>query len=100
MPPAGRRFSNFSARTTRCMEGGCGPRDSADHCDARFTMTVRLYLDDPYQREFDAEVTESVGGWCVLSQTLFHPGGGGQPHDRGQLLVRDSVVPVSVIRED
>jgi Ser-tRNA(Ala) deacylase AlaX len=29
------------------------------------TPPVRLYLDDPYQREFDAEVIESAGGWST-----------------------------------
>jgi len=62
--------------------------------------TTRLYLDDPYLREFDAEVTESTEGWCALSQTAFHPGGGGQPHDRGRLTARGSDVPVSAVRED
>jgi Ser-tRNA(Ala) deacylase AlaX len=53
---------------------------------------TRLYLDDPYLREFDAEVTGSADGWCVLSRTAFHPGGGGQPHDQGRLTVRDASI--------
>ncbi len=63
-------------------------------------MTVKLYLEDPYQREFDAEVVESAGGWCALSRTVFYPGGGGQPCDRGQLMVRGDAVAISAIRED
>ena len=39
-------------------------------------MTVRLYLEDPYRQEFEAEVLESAGGWCGLSQTAFFAGGG------------------------
>jgi misacylated tRNA(Ala) deacylase len=62
--------------------------------------STRLYLDDPYLREFDAEVTGGAKGWCALSQTAFHPGGGGQPHDRGSLAVRGGDVPVSAVRED
>ena len=61
---------------------------------------ARLYLDDPYLREFDAEVTDSAEGWCGLSQTAFHPGGGGQPHDRGRLALRGIDVTVSAVRED
>ena len=61
---------------------------------------VRLYLDDPYLREFDAEVTETAEDWCALSQTAFHPGGGGQPHDRGRLALRGGDVSVSAVRED
>jgi misacylated tRNA(Ala) deacylase len=63
-------------------------------------MTDRLYLDDPYLRECDAEVRESAGGWCVLSRTVFYPGGGGQPHDRGAVVVGGEPVPVGGVRED
>jgi len=62
-------------------------------------MTKR-YLDDPYCREISAEVTASAEGWCALSQTVFYPGGGGQPCDRGQLIVGADVLPVSGVRED
>ena len=61
---------------------------------------TRLYLDDPYLREFDADVTASAEEWCTLSRTAFHPGGGGQPHDRGRLTIRGRDVPVLEIRED
>jgi misacylated tRNA(Ala) deacylase len=63
-------------------------------------MTVRLYLEDAYRRAFDAEVIESAEGWCALSRTAFHPGGGGQPADRGSVTVRDGTLPVSAVRED
>jgi misacylated tRNA(Ala) deacylase len=63
-------------------------------------MTVRLYLDDPYGREFDAAVTGSADGWIALSRTAFYPGGGGQPADRGSLRLRGDPVPVSAVRED
>ncbi|HEY6099472.1 MAG TPA: alanyl-tRNA editing protein, partial [Anaeromyxobacter sp.] len=63
-------------------------------------MTSRLYLEDPYRREFDAEVLESSDGWCTLSQTAFFPGGGGQPADRGHLTLRGGTVAVSSLRED
>jgi len=63
-------------------------------------MTPRLYLEDSYLREFDAEVVHSVDGWSSLSATAFHPGGGGQPCDRGQLVVAGVALPVDVVRED
>jgi len=63
-------------------------------------MSVKLYLDDAYRREFDAEVTDGADGWCVLSRTLFHPGGGGQPHDKGLLVLRASEIRVDAVRED
>ena len=63
-------------------------------------MTARLYLEDPYLREFDARVLESAEGWCTLSGTVFFPGGGGQPPDRGQLVVRGEPLAVTSLRED
>lgn len=63
-------------------------------------MTSQRYLDDPYTRDVPAEVTASADGWCALSQTVFYPGGGGQPCDRGELLVGADALPVSGVRED
>lgn len=60
----------------------------------------RLYLVDSYVREFDAKVVASAGGWCVLSQSAFHPGGGGQPPDAGWLAWKNEVFPVTGVRED
>jgi misacylated tRNA(Ala) deacylase len=52
-------------------------------------MTKLLYQTDSTLREFDAVVTEIVGGGVVLDRTAFYPGGGGQPCDIGQLLAVD-----------
>jgi Ser-tRNA(Ala) deacylase AlaX len=64
----------------------------------------RLFLDDPYLREFDALVRASAGGACLLDRTAFHPGGGGQPCDRGQLLLGSELggesLPVGSVHED
>jgi len=60
----------------------------------------RQYLDDPYLRELDAEIRESAEGWCSLSRTIFFPGGGGQPHDRGLLQVGGDALTVTAVRED
>ncbi len=52
-------------------------------------MTVRLYYDDPYSREFEARVVErtEVGQQpaVILDRTCFYPTSGGQPHDTGAL---------------
>ena len=63
-------------------------------------MNANLYLDDAYLRDFEAEVLESVDGWCTLSRTAFYPGGGGQPADRGHLIVRGETITVTAVRED
>jgi misacylated tRNA(Ala) deacylase len=60
----------------------------------------RLDLDDPYRREVDAEVLEAAGSWVRLSRTVFHPGGGGQPPDRGVLIGPAGPVPVTGLRVD
>ncbi|WP_308754832.1 alanyl-tRNA editing protein, partial [uncultured Anaerotruncus sp.] len=52
-------------------------------------MTDKLYEEDAYLREFEAEVTgctQGKGGWLVtLDRTAFYPEGGGQPADTGTL---------------
>lgn len=52
-------------------------------------MTQRLYYDDSYLREFDAEVIETLtheGRPAVmLDRTAFYPTSGGQPFDVGTL---------------
>jgi misacylated tRNA(Ala) deacylase len=60
----------------------------------------RRYLDDPYCRVCDAVVTETADGASALSQTIFHPGGGGQPHDRGTLVSDGETLAVTALRED
>ncbi len=63
-------------------------------------MAVKLYLTDPYRRAFDAEVVASADGWCAFSATVFYPGGGGQPADRGRLAVGSEEATVESVRED
>ncbi|MEK6220810.1 MAG: alanyl-tRNA editing protein [Chloroflexota bacterium] len=50
-------------------------------------MTKLLYQTDSYLKEFDAEVIkiDEENHGVVLDQTVFYPGGGGQPADRGSL---------------
>jgi len=62
--------------------------------------SARLYLDDAYQRTFDAAVVAGDGDWCTLSQSAFYPGGGGQPADRGELVVGERRLPVTAVRDD
>lgn len=52
-------------------------------------MTEKLYMTDPYLRQFRARVLscrEKDGKWLVeLDRTAFYPEGGGQPWDLGTL---------------
>ena len=48
-------------------------------------MTKKLYWDDMYMREFDAEVELVDGNRVVLDQTAFNPRGGGLVSDTGRL---------------
>ena len=50
-------------------------------------MTELLYHADSFIKAFDAQVIETVPGGVVLDRTAFFPGGGGQPHDVGWLVV-------------
>lgn len=65
--------------------------------------TQKLYYDDPYLREFPAEVLscEPAGdAWkVVLDQTAFYPEGGGQPADHGVLKTPAEEVPVTDVHE-
>lgn len=55
-----------------------------------------LFYQDPYQKSFEGQVVQALGPMergalqgegLVFDQSCFYPEGGGQPGDRGQLLV-------------
>ena len=56
-------------------------------------MTQKLYYEDLYRTEFDAAVLRHEEGkegvQVILDRTLFYPGGGGQPCDKGTLGERN-----------
>ena len=51
--------------------------------------TRKLYYEDLYAREFDAEIIDQYEHdgkfYVTLNQTLFFPSGGGQPYDTGYI---------------
>ncbi len=62
--------------------------------------THRLYYEDPYRVEFEAEIVERLVSEnkpaLVLDQTCFYPESGGQPSDQGTI---EGVVVIKVVEE-
>jgi misacylated tRNA(Ala) deacylase len=52
-------------------------------------MTDAIYLRDAYATECDATVVAAGDGKVVLDRTVFYAAGGGQPGDRGELVLED-----------
>jgi len=50
-------------------------------------MTIKLYWKNPYQKEFEAEVTGLKEEGIFLNQTLFYPLTGNQQNDKGVLMI-------------
>ncbi len=58
-------------------------------------MTNLLYHQDSYLKTFQAKVTahDLENHAILLNQTIFFPGGGGQPFDTGKIQVGVQVIP-------
>ncbi|WP_099209518.1 alanine--tRNA ligase [Thermococcus henrietii] len=61
--------------------------------------TRTLYYEDPFMKEFDAEVVKVIDGWIILDQTAFYPEGGGQPCDTGVLRVNGEEIKVTDVQK-
>jgi len=59
-----------------------------------------LYLTDAYLREFTARVIAVDGRGVVLDRTAFHPSGGGQPDDLGQLSSEGQTAAIESLRSE
>ena len=64
-------------------------------------MTKLLYQQDSYLQAFDATITavDNKNHGVILDQTVFYPGGGGQPADQGTLTADKIVHPISRARK-
>jgi misacylated tRNA(Ala) deacylase len=65
-------------------------------------MTERIYSTDAYAGTMDATVLEvdRDDGRLLLDRTVFYPGGGGQPHDSGDLVVGEDRLSVVRVTQD
>lgn len=65
-------------------------------------MTDLLYLQDSYIQEFQAKVVEidNINHSIILNQTAFFPGGGGQPADKGKIIVDNQIYPVEKVKKE
>ena len=65
-------------------------------------MTEQLHSTDAYAREVAATVVDvdPDANAVLLDRTVFYPGGGGQPADRGALWVGDDRLAVEKVGQD
>jgi len=65
-------------------------------------MTKQIYAVDSYVQTMPAEVvrTDVDDNRVLLDQTVFYPGGGGQPHDVGHLVVGEDKLDVVRVTQD
>jgi misacylated tRNA(Ala) deacylase len=63
---------------------------------------AELFAVDAYRREFDGSVVETdrAGSRVALTRTAFYPGGGGQPHDLGELVWAGGKAAVTKVRRE
>jgi misacylated tRNA(Ala) deacylase len=65
-------------------------------------VTERIYSTDQYARGVDATIVDidRDDGRVLLDRTVFYPGGGGQPHDVGELVLGDDRLQVVRVAQD
>ena len=57
-------------------------------------MTEELFREDAFARQCDAKVVALADGGVCLDRTVFYCTGGGQPGDRGRLVLEDRALEV------
>lgn len=62
-------------------------------------MQTPLFLENPYQTEFEAEIIAADETGIRLSQTAFYATSGGQPGDSGRLIIANDTLPVTIAKK-
>jgi len=63
-------------------------------------MAELLFQTDAYLKDFESVVTDVRGNAFALAATAFYPGGGGQPHDTGEILAGGNKWAVKKVSKD
>jgi|SRR5271157_844587 len=63
-------------------------------------MTVPLYWQDAYLKEFDSTIERVEANGIVLRETAFYPTGGGAPNDTGKLIVNGEEFRVTDVKKE
>ena len=63
-------------------------------------MTVPLYWQDAYLKEFDSVIERVEANQIILRETAFYPTGGGAPNDTGKLAVNGKDLQVMDVKKE
>ncbi|GAG83340.1 unnamed protein product, partial [marine sediment metagenome] len=58
------------------------------------TDDTPIFWSSPYQKEISAKIVEVNETELRFDQALFYPGGGGQPHDLGNMIYKEYTLPI------
>ncbi|CAH0289516.1 alanyl-tRNA editing protein [Peribacillus sp. Bi134] len=61
--------------------------------------TIELYVENSYLKECSANIVSIQDRFVVFNQTIFYPGGGGQPCDRGIIKQGDESYHVLAVKK-
>lgn len=61
--------------------------------------TKELYAENSYIKECKAQIVSVNGNLIIFDQTIFYPGGGGQPCDQGTIKQGDEIYEVVNVKK-